>query len=100
LLDARIREVTGNRKSLDDVMRKLYDDFVDTGYSPDDFRKVCCEVAGQDLAEWLTEHIERSSELDYEPALKWYGLTFEPPPKPTGSEGASVKKKILAGSRL
>lgn len=99
LLDARIREITGNRKSLDDVMRKLYEQFVDTGYSPEDFGKTCSDVAGRDMTEWLAEHVEQASELDYEPALKWYGLTFDPPAKPVGATEAG-KKKIWLGAEF
>lgn len=101
LLDARIREDSDGRKSLDDVMRKLYEDFEQTGYSPDDFRRTCCEAAGRDLSDWLDDHVNHANELNYQPALEWYGLTFAPPEESDEtSETASPKEKIWLGAEL
>ena len=38
LLDMKIRELTGNQKCLDDVMRAVYTKFQKTGYTQADFR--------------------------------------------------------------
>ncbi len=90
LLDARIRELTNDAKSLDDVMRLLYQRYSGPkGYSDTDFASIVSEVAGVDMNAWLAQHVESTDELDYQPALNWFGLTF-----PTaGSETADPDAK-------
>ena len=34
------------------------------------------------MSAWLTTHVEQAGELDYEPALNWYGLTLKPKEAP------------------
>lgn len=87
LLDATIRSLTGDRKSLDDVMRQLYRERVETGFTAGDFRRISSEVAGADLSDWFVTHVDRPGKLDYQPALDWLGLRFKPGPK------ADEKKK-------
>lgn len=77
LLDARIREVTNDAKSLDEVMRLLYQRHSGpTGYSEAQFSAIVSEVAGADMTAWLAQHLETTDELKYEPALNWLGLHF------------------------
>ncbi len=77
LLDARIREATNDAKSLDDVMRMLYSEHSNAaGFTDEDFRRVASSVAGVDLSEWFESHINSAVEVDFEPALKWFGLQF------------------------
>src|SRR6185295_20123874 len=51
LLDLKIREATGNRRSLDDVMRALWTGYGrrDTGFPERRVEEVASEVAGADL---------------------------------------------------
>lgn len=74
LLDAEIRSSTSDEKSLDDVLRILYERFVETGFTPEDFRGVCNEVAGKSLDAFFERAVESTQELDYRPALDWWGL--------------------------
>ncbi len=79
LLDARIRRLTGGRKSLDDAMRLAYQRYGGArGYTPQQFRAVCNEVAGADLSEWFRRVLETAEELDYSEMLDWFGLRFRP----------------------
>jgi predicted metalloprotease with PDZ domain len=78
LLDARVRELTGGEKSLDDVMRRLYVEHSTTGYTPSDFRRIASSVAGKDLSQWFTTAVDSTDDLDYVPALQWLGLEFGP----------------------
>jgi predicted metalloprotease with PDZ domain len=90
LLDAEIRRATGGKKSLDDAMRLAYERYSGSrGYTTMEFRGVCAEVAGKDLSEFFRHALETTEELDYEPALRWFGLRFKTaePAKP----GAVVK---------
>lgn len=76
LLDMKIRAATENEKSLDDVMVQLYQDYVPAGYTSDDFRNVCSQVAGQDLGEWFQKYIDQPGGFEYETALEVLGIHF------------------------
>jgi predicted metalloprotease with PDZ domain len=65
LLDAKIRKLTKGEKSLDDLMRKLFADYVTTGYTTDEFRAAASELAGEDLSDWFASVIDSTDELDY-----------------------------------
>ncbi len=75
LLDAAIRSARGGTKSLDDLMRLLYQRYSgDKGYTPEEFVAAANEVAGVDMAAFLSAAIDHRAELDYRPALNYYGL--------------------------
>jgi len=95
LLDGEIRSATDGRKSLDDVMRLLYERHAgDVGYLPDDFRTIVNEVSGADLAEWFARYIEGVDEFDYAKTLDRYGLEFQKP-KSQRPEGDGQESKPL-----
>ena len=78
LLDAHIRHVTDNRRSLDDVMRAEYAKYSGArGFTPELFRAVASQVAGTDLDAWFHRALDTTAELDYGEALAWYGLEFQ-----------------------
>ncbi len=83
LLDAEIRRVSGGKASLDDVMHTAFERYSGPrGFTSTEFRAIVSEVAGADLSGWLTRALETVEELDYTPALEYYGLRFkvkEPP---------------------
>jgi len=77
LLDAKIREATNNAKSLDDVMRSLYQRHSGPkGFSETEFASIVSAVAGTDMTGWLAQHVETADELDYQQATNWFGLHF------------------------
>ncbi len=79
LLDARIRNATADRKSLDDVMRLAYQRYAgERGFTPDEFRIVAEEVAGTELKDWFKKAVNSAVELDYTETLDWFGLRFAP----------------------
>ena len=79
LLDARVREATGGRRSLDDVLKAAYTRYSGTrGFRPGEFEAVASEIAGVDLGAWFDRAIRSTDELDYQPALDWLGLEFAP----------------------
>jgi predicted metalloprotease with PDZ domain len=79
LLDARIRRLTDGRRSLDDVMRGAYERYAGAqGYTPGEFRAVAEEMAGVSLADFWTEGVQGTGELDYAEALNLFGLRFRP----------------------
>jgi predicted metalloprotease with PDZ domain len=84
-LDLLIRGWTGNQRSLDDVMRRAYDEFYvkspdasyylkGRGYSIEDFARVVSEVAGRDMTEWFAKYVRGVEPLPYQDALGAAGL--------------------------
>lgn len=93
LLDARIRQLTDGEKSLDDLMRALYQQHAgERGYSSQEFRELASQVAGADLNEWFQQHVDLPGMLDFSPALKWWGLEFRPEKKGPGDTGQTAAK--------
>jgi predicted metalloprotease with PDZ domain len=80
LLDAKIRHVTGDKRTFDDAMRLAYKRFSgERGFTAEQFRATTEEIAGVDLKGWLRGALASTEELDYAEALDWYGLRFAPP---------------------
>jgi len=84
-LDLIIREKTAGRYSLDDVMRKAYEQFYlnspnatyylkGRGYTIEDFAGVVSEVAGTDLADFFAKYVRGTETLPYDEALGGVGL--------------------------
>ncbi len=83
LLDLKIRNETGNRKSLDDVMRTLYREFYGEkkrGFTDAEFREVCERTAGVPLAE-IFEYAATTKAVDYRKYLAYAGLEIEDQPR-------------------
>jgi predicted metalloprotease with PDZ domain len=82
LLDATIRERTGDKKSLDDVMRAAYGRYAgEHGFTSEEFRRTAAEATGLDLGAFFEAALAQTAELDYGPALEYYGLRFKPEKK-------------------
>lgn len=64
LLDVKIRKLTDGKKSLDDVMRTMFERYSKSGYTPQEFRDTANEIAGQDLSDWFRKAIDSTQELD------------------------------------
>lgn len=80
LLDARIREVTGGARSLDDLMRAAFKHFSgERGFTSGEFKDLASQLAGVPLDEFFRRALESTEELDYSAALAWFGLRFHPP---------------------
>jgi predicted metalloprotease with PDZ domain len=100
LLDARIRRATGDRRSLDDVMRLAYRRYSgERGFTPEQFRATAEEVAGVDLDEWFRKAISSTDELDYREALDWFGLRFAPAQDPAKAWSLEVREDATEGQK-
>jgi len=78
LLDVRIRNVSGGKRSLDEVMKAAYAKYSgDRGYSEQGFRTLVENVAGASLESFWSSALESTSELDYTDALDVLGLRFK-----------------------
>ena len=77
LLDLKIRYESGNNKSLDDVMRTLYQVYYKgktRGFTDKEFREVCEKTAGSSLAEIFDVYIPTVRDIDYAKYLGYAGL--------------------------
>ncbi|UYQ94850.1 hypothetical protein MKQ68_07060 [Chitinophaga horti] len=80
LLDLKIRHETGNRRSLDNVMRQLYQEFYITkrrGFTDDEFRHVCETVAGCKLSEIFEVYATTTEPVDYTKYLAYAGISVD-----------------------
>lgn len=80
LLDLRIRQRHANQRSLDDVMRRMWQDYGQTevGFSPEDLRAVLEAVAGEDLTDFYQHYIHGTAELPFNQFLAPFGLELQP----------------------
>jgi predicted metalloprotease with PDZ domain len=80
LLDILIRDATDNRKSLDDVLRALNEEFAKKGRfyrDSADIRAVAEEVSGVSLGEFFDKYVSGTDRLPYEDVLARAGLTIK-----------------------
>jgi predicted metalloprotease with PDZ domain len=60
-------------------MRLAYERYAgSTGYTRHQFYEAASDVAGVDLSAFFADAVESTKELDYGPALEWWGLRFKP----------------------
>ena len=77
VLDAHIRKLTDNKRSMDDVMRLEYKRYSGArGYTAGDFNRTVSEAAGVDVSALLHKLIATTEEVDYAEMLDWFGLRF------------------------
>jgi predicted metalloprotease with PDZ domain len=91
LLDIRIRKLSNGARSLDDVMRYLYESFAKKrrNYSSEDFQRAAELAAGASLEDFFVKYVRGRDELDYDPLLSAVGLRLDT----TG--GASVSAPLV-----
>lgn len=78
-LDFAIRNATENQKSLDDVMRYLYNNYYKEkkrGFTEAEFQQTCETIAGSSLSKFF-EYINTTKEFDYKTYLGYAGLKLE-----------------------
>jgi len=83
MLDITIRTASNGAKSMDDVLRHLYDEFYKKGrnYTPEDFQKVSEMMAGRSLNDFFNKYVRGEAEIDYDGIVRGVGLkmnTSEP----------------------
>jgi predicted metalloprotease with PDZ domain len=93
LLDLKIRHETKNKKSLDDVMKTLYQKYykgLKRGFTDEEFQRVCEETAGTTLSEFF-EYVTTPKEVDYQKYLGYAGLEMKIPKEKTEKGGYEIK---------
>ena len=79
VFDLKIRQLTKNKKSLDDVMRFLYKEYYQKkkrGFTEEELRNAFETVAGGSLAAEF-EYVTTTKELDYPTYFKYAGLNID-----------------------
>ena len=100
-LDLLIRGKTQGKASLDDVMRRMYEEFYlkspnatyylrGRGYTNEDFARVVSEVAGTDMSDFFKRYVRGVEPPPYEEAFAQMGLRFVREPRQPVSVGISA----------
>lgn len=79
MLDLKIRNATQNKKSLDDVMRGLYNRYfkeLKRGFTDDEFKSLCEKTAGTSLTE-IFDYASTVNKIDYPKYLNLAGLSID-----------------------
>jgi predicted metalloprotease with PDZ domain len=85
VMDLLIRGKTKGKSSLDDVMRRMYEEFYlkssnssyylrGRGYTPDDVQQIASKIASFDFEEFFNRHVRNTEVLPYDEALRYVGL--------------------------
>jgi predicted metalloprotease with PDZ domain len=110
LLDLLIRQQHGNQRSLDDVMRQMWQQFgqAEIGFTPEQLQTVIQSVAGMDLGDFFERYVDGTQELPFNQYLEPFGLQVlgddeeEPVPylgvKAQTENGREAIKLVEAGS--
>ena len=79
LLDLEIRQRSGNKHSLDDVMRAMYHRFPLTGkgYTVDDLQRTAEEFGGSSFKSFFDNYVHGTVPLDWETILRYAGLDLQ-----------------------
>ena len=100
-LDLLMRGKTNGKASLDDVMRRMYEEFYvkspnatyylrGRGYRPEDFERVVSEVAGADMSDFFKRYVRGVETPPYEEAFAQVGLRRVSEPRQPVSIGISA----------
>ncbi|NES94628.1 MAG: M61 family metallopeptidase [Desertifilum sp. SIO1I2] len=79
LLDLLIRAQHENRRSLDDVMRQMWEEFgkPEVGFTAEQLQQRISTIAEVDLTEFFERYLETTEELPFNRYLKPFGLRLE-----------------------
>lgn len=94
LLDLEIRRSSGGTKSLDDVMRYLFNEFFkkNRNYTPEDYQKISEMMAGKSLNDFFSKYVRGHDEIDYNAFLNSFGLQL--------STGTAKREAAYLGANL
>jgi predicted metalloprotease with PDZ domain len=92
VLDLLLRGKTKGKASLDDVMRRMYEEFYvkspnatyylrGRGYRSEEFEQMVSQIAGSDMRDFFRRHVSSVERLPYEAAFAQVGLRFVSQPR-------------------
>lgn len=105
VLDLLIRGKTSGKASLDDVMRRMYDEFYlkspnatyylrGRGYQNEDFERMVSTVAGTDMSDFFKRYVRGVESPPYEEAFAQVGLRFLHEPQVPVWVGISADENV------
>jgi predicted metalloprotease with PDZ domain len=111
VLDLLIRGKTGGRASLDDVMRRMYEEFYlkspnasyylrGRGYRPEDFERIVSEVSGADMSDFFKRYVRGVESPPYEEAFAQVGLRLVREPREPVAVGFSADENDTASFKI
>jgi len=105
-LDLTIRRETAGAKSLDDVMRALWQRFgcdfevAGQGVYEDEWEKIAAEVTGLDLSAFFDLALRSTEPLPVADLLAWVGVESQLRAQKGGSDKGGWQEKVEAGNAL
>lgn len=102
LFDLRIRHLTQNKKSLDDVMRTLYQEYYQKqkrGFTEAEFREVCEKIAGASMEEEF-QYVNSTTELNYTKYLDYAGLKIDLKPQAVPGAWLGLTTRVAKDSTV
>lgn len=94
MLDVTIRTASGGKRSYDDVLRYLYNEFYkkNRNYTPADFQKAVEIAAGKNMDDFFSKYVRGESDIDFNGILIGIGLELaaENPKKGKAYLGANL----------
>jgi len=111
VLDLLIRGKTNGKASLDDVMRRMYEEFYlkspnatyylrGRGYKNEDFERVTSEVAGMDMSDFFKRYVRGVESPPYETAFAQVGLRLVRDPRAPVAVGVSADENDQANFKI
>lgn len=111
VLDLLIRGRTKGRGSLDEVMRRMYEEFYlkspkatyylrGRGYRTEDFERMVSQVANADMSDFFKRHVRGVEPPPYEEAFAQVGLRFVREPQQPVSMGVTADEKVANDFKL
>jgi predicted metalloprotease with PDZ domain len=111
VLDLLIRGKTGGRASLDDVMRRMYEEFYlqspkltyylrGRGYRPEDFERIVSEVGRADMSDFFKRYVRGVESPPYEEAFAQVGLRFVREPRQPVGVGISADESDTTSFKI
>ena len=103
LLDLTLRQLHGHARSLDDVLRRLYAEFGQTGvgYTEDDYARLVSEVAGRKMQVYFDKFINGTASLQepLDKALRTVGCRLVAYENASASEGMFGFRAAMKGGQ-
>ena len=103
LLDLTLRQLHGHARSLDDVLRRLYAEFGQTGvgYTEDDYARIVGEVAGRKMQVYFDKFINGTAPLQepLDKALRTVGCRLVAYENASASEGMFGFRAAMKGGQ-
>jgi len=92
LLDITIRTDSNGTKSLDDVMRALYNDFYKQGknYTPTDYQRLAEAAAGKPLDDFFSQYVRGTTDPDWAGIFLGIGIQVNAVGQPRAYFGAEM----------